>query len=152
MKNDIRTNFDEVTHDEYLNDDVYNINPNWDVWDGWEYEDSLIDNLTNKPSLDISFDYIDGLVVDQDYLWYQNYLDSLSPALVEKVKEYIEFNHPEFMKEDDEIIVDERFSKSDMRPDIAKNFNSRKWSSDHTWISHKKLNNTNTALKDILTW
>jgi hypothetical protein len=45
---------------------------------------------------------------------------------VEKVKEYIEFNHPEFMKEDDEIIVDERFSKSDMRPDIAKNFNSRK--------------------------
>jgi hypothetical protein len=44
---------------------------------------------------------------------------------VEKVKEYIKSNHPEFMEEDDEIIVDEKFRKSGMRFDIDKNFNFR---------------------------
>jgi hypothetical protein len=48
--------------------------------------------------------------------------------------------------------VDEKFRKSGMRFDIDKNFNFREWLSGHIWISFKKLNNTNTALKDIITW
>jgi hypothetical protein len=153
MKNDIIKNkFNELTYHEYLNDDIYNIETEWDISDGWKYVDSLIENLTNEPNLAIPFEYIDRLVEEQDYLWYQDYLDSSSPSLVDKVKEYIEFNYPEFVQEDDELLIDERFSKSNMRDDIAKNFNSRKWVKPQNSINQRKLNSTNTELKDVLTW
>lgn len=104
-----------MTYEDFVNDDINNIEIKWDISDEWKTETSLFNNLTNEPKKTIELEdileYIDRLVREQDYMWYQEYLDSLSTKFVKKIQEYIEFNHPEFLKQDDEIILDETFPK-----------------------------------------
>ncbi len=153
MNNNIKVNFDEITYDDYLNDDVYNIEPKWDVWDGWEYVDSLIENLTKDPeSIEIPTEYIDQIVLDEDYMEFDNYLWSINQNMIDKVMEYVEFNHPEFF-EDVKVANNEKFYKQNTKTgqDLARNFNNQNWFTNKS-VDARKLNQTNTEIKDVLTW
>ncbi len=150
MKNDITVNLDEVTHDEYLNDDVYNIGPNWN---GWEYVDSLIENLTKDPeSIEIPTEYIDQIVEDEDYFEFNNYIESISQDVIDKVMEHIRFYHPDFL-EDIKMANSERFVKQNSKTgqDLARNFNNHIGMKNED-VSSRKLTQTNTDIKDVLTW
>ena len=87
------------TYEEYLNDDIYNIDPGWDISDGWEYVDFLIENLTKEPiPREVPEEYIDQIVKDEDYMEFRAYLERIADdtELIKKVMEYVEFNYPEF--------------------------------------------------------
>jgi len=145
MKITIDPNFDEMTNDDYLNDDVYNIDPDWDAWDGWEYADSLIENLTKDPeSIEIPTEYLDQIVEFDDYLSLNDYLERIPEVMKQKVMEYIEFNHPEFF-EDVKVANNERFVKQNTKTgqQISKNFDAGKW---------KNLNPSYKASKKIIEW
>lgn len=153
MKNDITVNLNEVIHNEYLNDDVYNIDPNWDVWNGWEYVGSLIENLTKDPeSVEIPTEYIDKIISDEDYMEFDNYLWNIHQNMIDKVMEYVEFNHPEFF-EDVKVANNEKFYKQNTKTgqDLARNFHNHVWMKN-SYVDSRKMNQTNTEIRDVLTW
>lgn len=153
MNNTFMKNFDDMTYNEYLNDDVYNIEVEWNISDGWTTADNLLENLTKDPkSIEIPTEYIDQLVLDEDYMELDNYLGRISKNMVEKVMEYIEFNHSEFFK-DVKVANNEKFYKKNTKTgqDLPGNFNNQTWVKNTT-IDSRKLNQTNTEIKDVLTW
>lgn len=44
--NSVTTNFDEMTYEDFMNDDTFNQEPYWEVGDGGEFAESLIENMT----------------------------------------------------------------------------------------------------------
>lgn len=115
-----------------------------------------IENLTLNPSESESkFIGLDEIIKNEDYFWYQDYLDSLSTDTQrDKVKEYILLNYPEFLNEDEEIVEDEKFYQWNANKDLVKNFEKSsnvckdKTKNDLT----DALYSTNTEFKDIVTW
>ncbi|MCK9466894.1 MAG: hypothetical protein M0P94_01055 [Candidatus Absconditabacterales bacterium] len=157
MNNIITTNLDEMTYEEFLNDDVYNIETYGDLSDGWEYVDSLIENLTKEPNpKEVPEEYVDQIVKDEDYMEFQGYIERISDdfELLEKVMDYIKFNYPEFF-EDIQVAGNEKVITQKTGKNLTKTFPSvsgfeqGKQSPQQTI---KKLNQTGTEIKDVLTW
>lgn len=90
--------FDEVSIRNEFNwfrDDLY------DTFDD-EFE-SPIENI-DITALDT--DKIDELVKDEDYMWYQDYLDKLSDDCKHEALDYVKNNYPEFLKDEEWNIVE----------------------------------------------
>ncbi|HPC34332.1 MAG TPA: hypothetical protein PLP73_01620, partial [Candidatus Absconditabacterales bacterium] len=126
--NSVTTNFDEMTYEDFMNDDTFNQEPYGDVGDGGEFAESLIENMTKNPeSIEIPVYYLDQIAENEDYMEFNDYLEGISDnfELVEKVIEYIKFNYPEFF-EDVQVAGREKIVKQEVGENLSRNFSSSK--------------------------
>ncbi|HOG15667.1 MAG TPA: hypothetical protein PK674_03700 [Candidatus Absconditabacterales bacterium] len=155
MNNKTKINLDEITYEEYLNDDIYNIDPGGDISDGGEYVDFLIENLTKEPiPREVPEEYIDQIVKDEDYMEFRAYLERIADdtELIKKVMEYVEFNYPEFF-EDSQVANNEKIPKQNIRADKPLNKKiPSDLGSEEGKLTHRQLTQTGTEIQDVLTW
>lgn len=155
--NSVTTNFDEMTYEDFMNDDTFNQEPYWEVGDGGEFAESLIENMTKNPeSIEIPVYYLDQIAENEDYMEFNDYLEGISDnfELVEKVIEYIKFNYPEFF-EDIQVAGNEKVITQKTGKNLTKTFPSVSWFEQWKQSPQqtiKKLNQTGTEIKDVLTW
>jgi hypothetical protein len=153
--NSVTTNFDEMTYEDFMNDDTFNQEPYWDVGDSGEFAESLIENMTKNPeSIEIPVYYLDQIAENEDYMEFNDYLEGISDnfELVEKVIEYIKFNYPEFF-EDVQVAGREKIVKQEVGENLSRNFSSSKSKGKGfpTWKPTQRiLNQTGTSITDLL--
>lgn len=153
--NSVTTNFYEMTYEDFMNDDTFNQEPYWDVGDGGEFAESLIENMTKNPeSIEIPVYYLDQIAENEDYMEFNDYLEGISDnfELVEKVIEYIKFNYPEFF-EDVQVAGREKIVKQEVGENLSRNVSSSKSKGKGfpTWKPTQRiLNQTGTSITDLL--
>ena len=79
-------------------------------WFGGDLYDTF-DNEFESPIEDVeyaTFDTakIDELVEDEDYMWFQDYLDHLSDENKHEALEYVKNNYPEFLKDEEWNLIE----------------------------------------------
>ena len=75
------------------------------------YISEAFDNKFESPIENVEYatfdtDKIDELVTDEDYMWFQDYLDHLSHDNQHEALEYIKNNYPEFLKDEEWNLVE----------------------------------------------
>ncbi len=149
----MKNNIVKVEFDEMTSDDISNVDTDWNVSDGLEYVDFLIENFKENPeSIEIPTEYIDQVVLDEDYMEFDNYLSNIPQTMIDKVMEHVEFNYPDFF-EDVKIASNERFVKQNTKigQNFKKNLNHKNLVGNKG-VDQRKLNQTNTEIKDVLIW
>ena len=79
-------------------------------WFGGDLYDTF-DNEFESPIEDVeyaTFDTakIDELATDEDYMWFQDYLDQLNDDDKHEALEYVENNYPEFLKDEEWNLIE----------------------------------------------
>jgi len=70
----------------------------WDVYENFDGSESKFENM-NVQKLD--FEKIDEFVNNEDYMWFQDYLDTLDDEKKHEALEYVENNYLEFMEDEE---------------------------------------------------
>ena len=90
--------FDEVSirnEFDWFGDDLYDT-----------FDDEFDSPIENVDITVLDTDKIDELVKDEDYMWYQDYLDQLDDTCKHDASEYVKNNYPEFLKDEEWNLVE----------------------------------------------
>jgi len=98
---------------------------NWfgdDLYENFVEEETPIESMNNE-KLDTA--KIDELVDLEDYMWFQDYLDTLDDEKKHEALEYVENNYPEFMKDEEWNLFEPMKSNTGTKENLAKNLDNK---------------------------
>ncbi len=100
---------------------------------GFGYEDDIFENFETQesPIETINGQKLDKKIIDEfvnnlDYMWIQEYLDSVDDDLKHEILEYIENNYPEFFEDEEwNLLEPMKWWKINTDKEIVDNFNKK---------------------------
>lgn len=110
-----------------------------DLYDNFEQEESPIESI-NSEKLDIT--KIDELVNSEDYMWFQDYLDTLDDEKKHEALEYVENNYPEFMEDEEWNVFEPMKWNTNAEKNLVDNFDKK--------VSFEKRDSIKNELWDAL--